>query len=58
MILFSKYLDFIGWKTKTIGIPDIRGESSFTFVEDGDISYSTYRPTWMFVFFSRTILLQ
>lgn len=58
MIHFYKYSFAIGWKTKTIGISDFRGETSSKFVEDGDTSYTTHGPTWKCVFLSRTIPLQ
>jgi hypothetical protein len=53
-IHFPKCLVVFG-REKTIGMCDLHGESSPTFVEDGDISYLTHGPTWICAFFSRTI---
>ena len=58
MTHFSKYLIAIGWKMKTNGIFNLHGERLPTFVEDGDTSYMTYRPTWICFFFSRMMPLQ
>ena len=57
-IHFAEYLAAIDWKTKTNGISDFRGESLPTFVKDGDTSSSTHCPTWIYVYFSRTVPLQ
>jgi hypothetical protein len=58
MIHFFKCLVAIGWKRKTIGISKLHGETSSKFVEDGDSLYTTHVPTWICVFFSRTIPLR
>jgi hypothetical protein len=55
MIHYSICLVAIDWKTKTIGISDLRGESSSKFAEDGDTSYMAHVPTWICVFFSQMI---